>query len=228
MGAAMNLKSLRPAYEFAQKFGAKMICYGPPGSGKTPLVNTAPRPVLFFSEPGMLSMRTSQVPAFPVFTVKEIEDAFAWVFGSNEANNFDTIAFDSLSQMAEIYLAEAEKSNKHGLKAYGDMSEGVMKHLNNLYYLKNKHTYLICKQQALATDTGQKFAPYFPGKELNTKVPHLYDIIAHCAVANVPGVGPVKALRTRESFDILARDRSGMLSEFEQPDLGKLFAKAMQ
>ncbi|WBF76726.1 hypothetical protein PSV3_00253 [Septimatrevirus PSV33] len=71
--------------------------------------------------------------------------------------------------------------------------------------------------------------PFFPGKDLNVKVPHLFDNVMHLGEASVPGMPkPVRALRTKEIPEVFARDRLGNLNELEQPDLTALFAKAMQ
>src|SRR5437899_1886908 len=127
----MNLSNLRPANDFAQQYGVKALVYGAPGSGKTPIVNTAPRPLLLACEPGLLSMRGSTVPTYPGFTNDAIDDFFAWFFNSNDVKNFDTLAIDSTSQMADTYLQAAlngksKAGNKmHGLAAYGDMAKNV-------------------------------------------------------------------------------------------------------
>lgn len=224
----MQAKDLRPAGTFAQQYGVKMLAYGPPGAGKTPLINTAPRPVLMICEPGMLSMRGSTVPAWEASTVERIDEFFDWVFRSPEARSYDTIGLDSASQMAEIILKAELKRNRDGRKAYGEMARKVLDHLTGLYYMQQKHAYLICKQ-ALAEEEGtQTKRPYFPGQELNIQVPHLYDLIAHIAKTTVPGVqSQVLAIRTASTFGINARDRSGRLAELEQPDLTALFKKAM-
>ena len=219
----MNINDLRPASTYAQKYGAKSLVYGAPGTGKTPIANTAPRPVLCVTEPGMLSMRNSSVPAFPAFTPKAIDEFFAWAMQSTEMKNFDTICVDSVTQMAEIYLAEAATKYKDGRQAYGKMQEQVMKHLNSIYYLQNKHVYLIAKLDKSVTPV----RPYFPGKALNVDVPHLFDIILHLDFHNIPGFGQQKAFRTTANFDSIARDRSGKLAEFEPCDLAALFRKAM-
>jgi len=57
----MDIRDLKAASEHAQNFGCKCIIYGPSGSAKTPLVNTAPRPVLLSIEPGLLSMKGSNI-----------------------------------------------------------------------------------------------------------------------------------------------------------------------
>ena len=110
----------------AEQAALKMGIYGPPGSGKTPIINTAPRPVLLACEPGLLSMRGSTVPTFQAFTAKLIDDFFEWLFSSAETKNFDTLVVDSISQMCNIYLADAKTKSKHGLQQYGDMAERTL------------------------------------------------------------------------------------------------------
>ena len=225
----MNIQNLKPASELAQRFGVKALVYGGPGMGKTPIIKTAPRPVLCVVEPGMLSMRdATNIPAWDAYTPERIDEFFKWLFTSNEAKNFDTVGIDSISQLAEIILTEELKRNKDGRKAYGEMSRRVMEIVNALYYLPNKHIYLIGKQ-AVADENGVSTKrPYFPGQDLNVKVPHLYDEILHIGPTTVPGMqGTQTAIRTKEAFDIMARDRSGKLAELEPPHLGNLFAKCM-
>jgi hypothetical protein len=168
-------------------------------------------------------MKGSKVPTCQAFTPAEIDDFFKWFLHSNESKQFDTLAIDSASQMADIYLQAALKTNKHGLKAYGEMAENVMNHLRPLFYLKEKHTYVICKE----TNDGTKFRPYFPGNQLNIDVPHLYDFILHLGIKNVPNVGQVKAFQCNESYDVMSRNRTGNLADYEQPDFGALVRKAM-
>lgn len=225
----MDMRSLKPAGNLAGRFGVKALCYGPPGTGKTPVVNTAPRPLLLAVEPGLLSMRGSNVPTFEAYTEPAVRDFFVWFFSSAETKNFDTLAIDSVSQLAEIVLSEDLKTHKDGRKAYGEMSRTVMEWLNKLYFFPQKHLYLICKESLTEIGGMQKRRPYFPGQDLNVKVPHLFDEILHLGLHNIPGVvGAQKAFCTMEQFDLLARDRSGQLAAFEPPDLTHIFNKAMK
>lgn len=219
----MQASHLKPASEFAQLYGCKAIIFGAPGSAKTPLINTAPRPVMLACEPGMLSMRGSNVPTCQAFTPEAIDDFFKWFFTSAEVKNYDTLAIDSVSQLADIYLQAALKKLKHGLQAYGSMATSVMDHMRPLFFTPQKHTYLICKQSV-----GEGMArPMFPGNQLNVDIPHMYDFILHLGIKNVPGAGQVKAFQCNESFDFLCRNRTGNLNDFEEPHFGKLVTKAM-
>ena len=237
----MQANQLRPAGQLTKRFGVKAISYGQPGTGKTPMINTAPRPVLLATEPGLLSMRGSNVPTWEAFNVEAIEEFFKWFFESREASNFDTIAIDSGSQTAELSLAKHQAKCKDGRKAYGEMSLECMKWFDQLYYMPQKHVVMICKQMraevgkqivqnggGFAVEMTYQAQPFFPGQDLNIKVPHRYDEILFAGKAQVPGVAqPTIALRTVATAEILARDRSGRLAELEPPDLTALFNKAM-
>jgi hypothetical protein len=225
----MQMSDFRPAGQFASVLGAKSLVYGAPGTGKTPLVNSAPRPVLMACEPGLLSMRGSRVPTWIAATPKAINEFMEWLLKSNETKNFDTVCIDSLSEMASIFLRDAlgkgsNAGNKvHGQLAYGKMADLMIPHLNTLFHLPQKHTYLICKQASVEGVA----RPDFPGKFLPVYVPHLYDIILQIGVHNIPQVGTQRAFRTTASFDAVARDRSGKLAEFEPLDLNAIFNKVM-
>ena len=108
----MNLSSLKPASEFAKNYGVKAIVYGSAGSGKTPIINTCPNPVLLACEPGLLSLRGSKVPTWEAYSADKVDEFFEWFFKSNETKKFDTLAIDSISQMAELYLQKALKEDK--------------------------------------------------------------------------------------------------------------------
>jgi len=238
----MQMSHLKKASELARRYGVKATIFGGPGSGKTPLMNTAPRPVLLVTEPGMLSMRTSNIPAWEAYTPALVTEFFKWFMESKEASNFDTLCIDSISNVAELILMDELIKVKHGMKAYGNMSERVMKICNDLYYMPQKHIAMIAKQSTVENgrqtimqggeiiyEPIMQKRPFFPGKDLNVKIPHLFDNVMHLSEVMIPGnQKPVRALRTKEIPEVFARDRLGNLDELEQPDLTKLFAKSMQ
>ena len=223
----MNQKDLQPAGNFAKAYGVKSIVYGAAGCGKTPLANTCPRPLMLACEPGMLSMRGSTIPTYQAFTDKAIDDFFYWFFGSTEVKNYDTLVVDSISQMPDIYLQEAKKTIKHGMQQYGIMAERTMTHLRRLYFTQHKHTYLIAKEQLADVNGVFTRRPYFPGQQLNSDVPYLYDAIIHLAKYPVPGIGETLAFRCKGDISVMARERTGNAAEYEPPDFGALVKKVM-
>lgn len=223
----MPSPTIKPAYWFAQQFGVKSIVYGPPGKGKTPICDTAPSPLLCSVEPGMLSMRTSQIPACEAYTPEAINDFFEWLKSSNEAKKYQTICIDSMSQVAEIYLTSYLKNNKDPRAAYGKMAIKVMEHCNQLYFTREKNTYLICKQMIVQENYTDKAKPYFPGKDLNVQIPHLFDVILHINVFTFGNIKQV-CFHTLDDGAAVARDRSGKLAEYEPTNLTTIFNKILQ
>lgn len=227
------MHEIRPAKEFALRFGVKTVVYGGPGVGKTPLISTAPRPLLMITEPGMLSMRKSEIPTYAAFSIDKMKNFFEWLKLSNEAKNFDTIGIDSGSQLSERIVEERMSAgNKsggeaHGLKVYGEMARMTMKWFNDLYFMPEKHIVIVTKLESKEINDVIYKRPYFPGKELPVRVPHLFDGVWQLGRFNIPGHGEQRALKTSETFDALGRDRSGNLAEYEPPDLTRVFAKCM-
>lgn len=219
---------IQPAHQLAVNYGVKAIVYGPPGQGKTPLMNTAPAPLLCVSEPGMLSMRGSTIPATAAFDAQAIRDFYKWLWSSKEVDKYQTICVDSISQQAEIILEDMLKKHKDGRKAYGEMSREMMGYINGLYFAQRKNVVLIAKQGVFTENEVPVRKPYFPGQDLNVKIPHLFDEILHLSTVNLPGVGATKALRCHNSYDIMARDRTGLLAEYEPNDLSYIFNKLLK
>jgi len=230
----MDIHDLKAAGEHAQNFGVKAIIYGAAGTGKTPILNTAPRPVLLATEAGLLSMRGSTIPTYEAYTSQRVDEFFKWFFNSTETKNFDTLGIDSGSQMADIYLNAAlagtskQGNKKHGMAAYGEMATNTMEHLRTLYYTRYKHVYMICKEEIADVEYQSLRRPYFPGKVLPIDVLHLYDFIIRLAKTNVPGVvGETLAFQCVGNMNVLARNRTGNLNEYEEPHFGRLVEKAM-
>lgn len=222
----MDIKDLQPARDFAKIYGCKAIVFGPSGRSKTPSVNTCPRPVLLACEPGLMSMKGSNVPTWIGNTGPRVDEFFKWFFHSNEPKAFDTLAIDSGTQMCDVYLQEALKTNKHGKAAYGEMATNVMNQLRPLFFMQQKHAYIICKEET--TEHGLR-RPYFLGQQLPKDAPGLYDFLIQLDIQNVPGMPPnTLAYRCNGDYSIVARNRTGNLNDYEEPNFTKLTEKAMQ
>lgn len=211
-------------------FGVKAIVYGGPGTGKTPLCISAPNPVICFTEPGFLSVRSYTGPAYQAFTSARIEEFLLWAIQSKEARQFSTFSIDSVSEMAEIVLAEefakqASGSNKNAdpRNAYGEMAKKVMKWMRWIYFTPNFNALMIAKE---IKDDNSIFRPYFPGNVLNIEIPHLFDSVWRIELRKKPDQTLERIIRTKESFNAFARDRSGLLAEIEHADINYLFNKA--
>lgn len=235
----MNINDVQQCSQLVHRFGVKAIIYGGPGTGKTPMLTTIPNSIIAFTEPGLLSIRKHTGAGVMTTNYKEIRDFWMWAIQSREAQQFQTKCSDSVSQMAEIILQEefarqavgGKGNNQDPRNAYGEMAKKMMELMNWIYYAPNFNAALIAKEGDVEFAGESKARPYFPGKDLNIRIPHLFDSVWRVETLKI-STGPFQAgarvVRTRENFAAFARDRSGNLNELEQCDLSMLFSKSMQ
>lgn len=219
----MNSSNLVPAHTLAQRNGVKGIIYGPAGGGKTPLLDTLSplNPVVCVTERGMLSMANSSIVCFQVKKPSDCLDFAKWATESKEADKYGVKCMDSASHMAELNLTLELSRNKDGRKAYGEMSSLVMQVLDMLYFAPINFI-------ALAKESREETQkrPFFPGKDLDTKVPHLFDWIARLGTYSINGGNHRALLNHCDDFSpFFARERTGRLDTYERPDLAYIIQK---
>ena len=221
-----------PVGSFVQQFGVRSIIYGPPNAGKTRLVLTAPNALYVPVENTFSSLRHENIASVPVLdSTQKLEQFFAWVYGSAEVAKYDTLFIDSASHIVKLLRdEETNKLSKSGNKvdgkaAYGEILRRFMGWVNPLYYMRGKHIVLI--GQETSEEAGPKKEPYFPGKAIKTEIMHQYDAILRLADTDIPGVGRVRALQSKDSYTAFARDKLGRLADYEPADLSTLFTKLM-
>jgi hypothetical protein len=232
---------LKDSNEEAKINGVKMLVYAGAGIGKTMLIATAPSPVLISAESGLLSLRKANIERvfgkddpdinyhIPVITITSLDDlieAYDWC-KTKEAAQFETIGIDSLSEIAEVVLANAKKQVKDKRMAYAELIEQMNDTIRKFRDLKGKHVYAVAKQEYIKDEVNgtSTYGPSFPGSKLNQGTPYLFDEVIHMGVAKTDDGDTYRYLRTQPDLQYTAKDRSGCLDEIEQPNLTYLFNK---
>ena len=65
-----------------------------------------------------------------------------------------------------------------------------------------------------------------PGQKLGQQIPYFFDEVFQLFVYQDPNTKQeIRALRTKKDAQFEAKDRSGALDEWEQPDLTAIFKK---
>ena len=103
--------------------GVKVLVYGQAGAGKTSLVKTLPKPIILSAEGGLLSIQDADLPFIEIGDMDTLKEAYSWLAGSDEAKQYQSVALDSISEIAEVVLNAEKKATKDPRQAYGAMQE---------------------------------------------------------------------------------------------------------
>jgi hypothetical protein len=212
--------------------GVKIVMFGKPKVGKTSLIKTAPAPIIFSSERGLLPLRNEKIPVVTIETYKDLEDAFAWVASSAEAKNYKTICWDSVSDTSEAILASERKDNKNKKDNWGPfniLAENMTAKLRDARNMEGRNWYLVCQEEIVAMPEGGKMAvPSLPGKALLQNLPYLFDGILQLVLYVDPATGAQhRAIKTQGDNITMGGDRSSNLNAWEEPNLTNIFAKML-
>jgi phage nucleotide-binding protein len=219
---AINLRSTKGLHAN----GVKLLVYGNAGSGKTSLIPTLPNPVVFSAEGGLLSIADADVSFVEVSSYDTLMEAYRWVTEADEAKHFESIALDSISEIAEVVLNHEKKIAKDPRQAYGAMQEQMSDIIRAFRDIPNKHVYFTAKCEKATDETGRiLYAPSMPGNKTGQQLPYFFDeVLALRVEKDAEGVAQ-RALMCDSDGIWQAKDRSGKLGAWEAPDLGAIIAK---
>lgn len=223
----------------------KCLAYGGPGIGKTTLAATlGPGTVMISAESGLLSIRKANLERMfgagnpsicynmPVITVgntRDLIDAREWLYNSHEAKNFHSVAFDSISEMAEVVLHTAKRAVKDPRLAYGHMIETMEAEVRAFRDLPRKHVYMTAKLEQYKDELtgGFRYGPSMPGRKLGPALPYYFDEVFRLGVGKADNGAAYRFIQTQPDMQYDAKDRSGALASLEPPHLSTVFAKIL-
>ena len=220
---AINIKSTKGLH--AQ--GIKALVYGHAGAGKTSLIPTLPAPIVLSAEGGLLSISDADVPFIEIATMADLMEAYQWLTDSAEAKDFQSVALDSISEIAEVVLAEELKRNKDGRAAYGELNTVMAGMIRAFRDLPGKHVYFTAKCEKSQDEQGRMlYAPAMPGKTLTQQLPYFFDLVMALRVEKDQEGGTHRMLMTDSDGLWSAKNRAaGKLDMWEAPDLGAIIQK---
>jgi len=206
--------------------GVKLLVYGQAGSGKTSLIPTLPNPIVLSAEGGLLSIQDADIDFIEIADMDDLREAYEWARGSEEANQYQSVALDSISEVAEVVLQHELKKNKDGRAAYGELNTTMQELIRAFRDLPGKHVYMSAKLEKSQDEMGKLlYNPSMPGKSLTQGLPYFFDEVLALRVERDADNNTQRALMCDSDGVWLAKDRSGKLEAWEAPDLGAIIAK---
>lgn len=237
--------TIQSVFSLTEQNGVKIMVYGKAGMGKTRLLSTAKMPLILSAEKGLLSLRKRireireqtnnpyfDLPAIEVATVEDLKNVHTYLTTDPQAREmFLTIGLDSVTEIAEVTIANALRTNKDGRKAYGELYTDVVETIRLYRDLSGYHVVFIAQEET--EKDGATGALYrtakFPGQRLSGATLYQFDEVFH-AHRGIDAATQAEywALATAPTPYVEAKDRSGMLAPIEYPDLDYLIGKIMQ
>lgn len=209
-----------------------VLTYGRPGVGKTHLIKTAPGPFVLSAEGGMLTFKkfAKEGLRIPFWTI-DCFDRVKWALDEllkPEYNHIQTVCGDSITEICAVCLREQKRIFAHGQKAYGEMGD-MMETVLSLFRQYPKHVYLTAQEEVYPAEDGlMKAGPSFPGRMLKAGIGYIPDFVFRAEIITNPQTGERSHwLRCHPSNQTEAKDRSGLLGQYEYPDLSHIFTKAL-
>ena len=206
--------------------GVKVLVYGQAGAGKTSLIKTLPSPIVLSAEGGLLSIQDADLPFIEISDMDTLREAYTWLTQSDEAKGFQSVALDSISEIAEVVLNAEKKATKDPRQAYGAMQEQMADIIRAFRDLPGRHVYMSAKLEKTQDEMGRVlYAPSMPGNKTGQALPYFFDEVLALRVEKDSENNTQRALMCDSDGLWLAKDRSGKLDAWEAPDLGAIIAK---
>ena len=213
----VQLKSIS---EVVQSQGVKVLVHGPSGAGKTVLCTTCEEPTLIISaEAGLLSARnaTGNIQVAEVSTINDIMEVYTFL---KEGTDFKWVCIDSLTEIGEVVLANEKAQTKDPRQAYGaliDQMGDLVRAFRDLPY----NIVMTAKQERIKDESNGSllYMPSMPGSKLAQQLPYWFDeVFAYRVEKNQDGE-TVRMLQTSRDATHEAKDRSGSLDQWEEPNM---------
>jgi len=204
----------------------KLLVYGQAGAGKTSLIPTMPAPIILSAEGGLLSIRDSNIPFIEIDGMDTLREAYKWLTGSDEAKAFDSVALDSISEIAEVCLAAEKAKGGDVRKAYGEMQTTMAEVVRSFRDLPGRHVLFTAKLDKTQDEMGRMlYSPSMPGQKTGQALPYFFDLVLAQRVEKDSDGNIQRALMCQSDGLWQAKDRSGKLDAWEAPDLGAIIEK---
>ena len=221
---------IQSTQDAARQQGVNILVHGPAGAGKTRLCATLPAPLIISAESGLLSLADYDLPVITVNSLEDVTEAYNFLTRSEEATRYQSVAIDSLTEVAEVCLSHEKAVEVNGKfvdprQAYGALIDKMTLIVRAFRDLPNKHVYMAAQQERIQIDAALIHGISFPGKQLTTSLPYMFDELFALRVETNPEGKIVRYLQTSRDSQYDAKDRSGKLAQFEEPHLGNIINK---
>lgn len=205
----------------------KILLYGQAGIGKSSIIPTIDKPLVFVIEKGnvLISLSKYNIPFIKINNFQHLLDCLEYFKNDTRFNNFvtDSLSEASLAHVQDLMKDKSKSGNKiHGQQAYGRLLDDFDTLFDKFAQCRQN---IVCfaKQVRFVSDEGKEtFYPMFAGKAIAPIMQHEFDAV----VSMEKDMQGNRFFRTTSNYQYFAKVRSSVaLFEQEEAHLGKLLNK---
>lgn len=205
--------------------GIKIALFGESGVGKTWQISTLKRPFIISSEKGLLTLNRLKlnIPYVEITSMEELREARLALSGEHY-DDYDTLVIDSVSEIADVCLADLKKATKDTRKAYLDTQDQISDELRSFFSIEGKDIVMIFKSGRVEDkDTNRtSYAPVANSDKFSAKIPYLFDEVLALRTRRGQDGEVDRFIQTWNDGNYTCKDRSGYLYEEEDANLGQI------
>ncbi|QDH45171.1 hypothetical protein [Salmonella phage SE13] len=210
----------------------KVAIYGASGVGKTSLAKTLPhdKVLVINAEGGLMSIADADIDSTPINTFNDILALYKWLTESKDAQKYEHLIFDSLSDVAEVCLDYEKSQVNDKRQAYGNTNDKMMYIMRQFRDLPFSVAYLCKLEKNKDEVTGAMlYSPLMPGQQLPKQLPYLMDaVLALRMTAPDANGNSERYIQTQPDYQWEAKCRNAPGRELdarEPADLGWIYDK---
>ena len=140
-------------------------------------------------------------------------------------STFETICLDSITEIAEVILSREKSNSKDGRMAYlvmGDLINTYIRRFRDLPF----NTYFTAKVDKMQDEMGKVlYSASLPGRKTSGNLPYFFDEVFALRTERSEDGTVKRVLQTADDGIFNAKDRSGVLNYYEEPNLGTILNK---
>jgi phage nucleotide-binding protein len=215
----------------------KCLVYGRSGIGKTTLAKTLEGPALIISaESGLASLHGTKIDFIditqddngfllsPKARLDKLGEIYKQLQSPEMQKKYNVIFIDSLTEIADTmvtHLAEVHTDSKDTYKMWGLYTVKMINIVRSFRDLPHYNVVFTALEDEVQDDTKLvHYQPMMSGTKVKAALVPMFDEVFRYTI-----IDDKRKLITDATKSSIAKDRSGKLTQLEEPDLSKVFNK---
>jgi phage nucleotide-binding protein len=220
----------------------KCLIYGQSGSGKTYAAKTTGENTLVISaESGLLSLADSNLDVIDLSVddsgkpiVKEkrrekLQQTYRWLLEDAQIKKYRWIYIDSLTEIAQNFVEELNLEHpdrKDALVLWGEYAKRVRSFIKLFRDLPHYNVVFTALSTVTKDEAGRRYTGVDIQGKIASQLPAFFDLVFYLYCKENEETQKIdRFFLTQANEKIMAKDRSGKLNQFEEPNFKKIANK---